>query len=133
MNPRDIYEQIISEITDIETRRLAREMSRHVGKANRITKKQLTIFMFSKVTDATERKTRLIIHNLVTNHHYPICAHSGISGYWLAANRDEVIESAQDSESRAQESINRALALRMCELPAVLPEERARALQASLL
>ena len=133
MTPRETYERIINSITDMDTRKLAREMSYHVGKDNRITKAELIIFMFGKVSDTNDRKVRLIVSDLVTNYHYPICTLSGVGGYWLAETRDEAIESAQDIESRIPDMVDRAKALRMCDLPAVLPEQRAAALQGSLL
>lgn len=133
MNPKDFYDRLIASITDMDKRMVARIMSRHIGKANAIAKRELVAEAFGECSDSTERKTRDIIADLVTDDHYAICALSGTGGYYLAANHDEAVANARELESRATKEIARAKALRMCNLPAVLPEERAKALQGSLL
>ncbi len=133
MNPKDFYDRLIASITEIDKRRIARLLSQHVGKANAVKKATIVAAAFGQVNDSTERKTREIIADMVTNDHFPICALSGKGGYYLAADHDEALESARELEGRATEANARAKALRMCNLPAVLPEERAQKAQLSML
>ena len=133
MNPKDHYQKIIQGITDIDARRVARALTAHIGKENSIDKRTLVMFIYGKYTSTTERQVRDIVADLVTNYRYPVCTSSSTGGYWIAANKDEAIEAARDIESRITDLSDRAKALRSCDLPAVLPDERARAAQGSLL
>jgi hypothetical protein len=133
MNPKDFYERLISSITDMDKRMVARVLSRHIGKNNAIQKVQIVAEVFGEYNQSTERKTRDIIADLVTLDHYPICSISGKGGYYLAENLDEALEAARELEGRATEEFARAKALRLCSLPAVLPEDRAQKAQMSLL
>jgi hypothetical protein len=132
MNPQEHYQKLISSITDIDKRMLARVISYHIGKTNAIPKRALVAEVFGEYTDSNDRKAREIIASLVKDDHYPICALSGTGGYYLAASHDEAVENAREIESRIEELSTRAKALRLCTLPAVPPEDRARQAQTSL-
>ena len=64
MDLREYYVAIASTITEADLRLTAVVMSAHVGKANAITKAELTQTLFGKTTDSTERKAREVIAEL---------------------------------------------------------------------
>jgi len=58
MDLREYYAALASTITEADLRLAAVVLSAHVGKANAITKAELTQTLFGKTTDSTERKAR---------------------------------------------------------------------------
>ena len=128
------YKRLVDAITDHDRRRTARIMTAYVGEAHRISKQDLCREVFGEHNTSTDRQIREIIAFLTTDG-FPICTSSSPTkgGYWLAATRDEAILAAKDIESRIEDLAKRAKALRQADLPAVLPEQRAAALQGSLL
>lgn len=130
-DPRKFYETLVSSIEEQEVRKVARILYYHIGKENRIEFKQLVVAAFLKYTVATERKTRLIINELVVKYRYPVCSLSATPGRWMAANKDEALESAREIENRIQELNFRATALRLIDLPVVPLEDKERKAQVS--
>ena len=58
MDLRDYYRQMAAEISDEDMRKAAQFLSDHIGKANAVSKHDLTLALYGKTTDSTERKAR---------------------------------------------------------------------------
>jgi DnaD/phage-associated family protein len=80
MKPEEWYRELISTITEPDVKRMASIMLSHVGEENAIELRQIALEAFGEYTTATERKTRIILERLVTEHGFAIGAYSGKSG-----------------------------------------------------
>lgn len=58
MDLRDYYRLQAASITDEDMRKAALFLSDHIGKANAVSKRDLTLALYGKTTDSTERKAR---------------------------------------------------------------------------
>ena len=117
MDLREYYVAIASTITEADLRLAAVVMSAHVGKANAITKAELTQTLFGKTTDSTERKARETLKRLVTECGIAIGSNSGSSGYYICETEDEKSECIAELKSRARELNERAYSLFSVSLP----------------
>jgi hypothetical protein len=120
-DPREFYAALIENISVDDIKQVAKIMLSYVGEENAVTLKALTIRIFGEFTTNTERKTRLILEELVTKYHFPIGAYSGKSGRWLCKNKDEIELVVADLESRRNATANRIRALNMAVVPAPIP------------
>lgn len=117
MDLREYYAALASTITEADLRLAAVVMSAHVGKANAITKAELTQTLFGKNTDSTERKARETLKRLVTECGIAIGSHSGSSGYYICETEAEKSECIAELKSRARELNERAYSLFSVSLP----------------
>ena len=117
MDLREYYVAIASTITEADLRLAAAVMSAHVGKANAITKAELTQTLFGKTTDSTERKARETLKRLVTECGIAIGSNSGSSGYYICETEAEKSECIAELKSRARELNERAYSLFSVSLP----------------
>ena len=114
---RDYYLMLANTITEADLKLAAAVMSAHVGKANAITKAELTRALFGKTTDATERKARETLKRLVTECGIAIGSNSGSSGYYICETEAEKSECIAELKSRARELNERAYSLFSVSLP----------------
>ena len=124
MDLREYYVAIASTITEADLRLAAAVMSAHVGKANAITKAELTQTLFGKTTDPTERKARETLKRLVTECGIAIGSNSGSSGYYICANEAERQEAVAELKSRARQLNDRAFYLFNVKLPSPTTGQR---------
>ena len=117
MDLRDYYLMLANTITEADLRLAAAVMSAHVGKANAITKAELTQTLFGKTTDSTERKARETLKRLVTECGIAIGSNSGSSGYYICETEAEKSECIAELKSRARELNERAYSLFSVSLP----------------
>jgi len=117
MDLRDYYLMLANTITEADLKLAAAVMSAHVGKANAITKAELTQTLFGKTTDSTERKARETLKRLVTECGIAIGSNSGSSGYYICETEAEKSECIAELKSRARELNERAYSLFSVSLP----------------
>jgi hypothetical protein len=117
MNPFDFYREIIASITESDTRKVAVIMLQHVGEENLIELKDLCIQSFGDYSPATDRKTRLILADLVEKHKLPVGAYSGKSGRWLCLDDAEKQRVIQDLEARTSSIQDRIRNMRLSRTP----------------
>lgn len=120
--PREFYERLIADIDDADVRKVAAVMLQHIGEDHLITLDDLTRQAFGEFTQSTERKTRLILARLVTDHHMPIGAYSGKAGRWLCADEEELNRVIMDLTARHNETGNRIHSLRLSKVPPKEPK-----------
>lgn len=92
MKPREYYENLIEKMPAGAERAVFRVLSHHIGLANAIQKADAIAGCAKLGTHfQDERQFRLIVVKL-RKHKIPVCASSGESGYYLAANLEEYRE-----------------------------------------
>lgn len=121
-SPRAFYEQLVKDIADADMRKVAQVMLAHVGEKNLITLDDLARKAFGRYTQSTERKTRLILAQLVNEYHMPIGAYSGKAGRWLCADDEELSRVIMDLTARHNETGNRIHSLRLAKVPPKEPK-----------
>jgi hypothetical protein len=131
MNPREFYEQLVSEIEEADIKRVAQIMLKHIGESNLISLEDLALQAFGKLGKDGDRKTRLILAKLVNEHHMPIGAYSGKAGRWLCADDEELNRVIMDLTARHNETGNRIHSLRLSKVPPKEPKFE-KAIQNSL-
>jgi hypothetical protein len=112
MKPEEWYRELISTITEPDVKRVASIMLSHVGEENAIELRQIALEAFWEYTTATERKTRIILERLVTEHGFAIGAYSGKSGRWLCKDDEEIQRVILDLQARKKSLDERISALR---------------------
>lgn len=132
MDPRAWYENLLRSITDQDVQRVGKILLDHIGEENAISLASLARGAFGKFDGATERKTRVILERLATQHRLPVGAHSGKPGRWLCASEAETQKVIADLEARKRALDERVRALRSAAAP--LPEEKqnSKIIQSSL-
>lgn len=121
MDPAKYYGELVDSIDDMELRSAARTLTFHVGEENAISLRDLSFAVCGGATDNDLRKTRAILEQLIEDHGFPVCSHSGKAGRWLPGTKEEALEAAQEREKRADKLIASAKKLRAAKLPAGLP------------
>ncbi|HQH28125.1 MAG TPA: hypothetical protein PLP17_12060 [Oligoflexia bacterium] len=127
MNPNDYYRLKSGEIREADIRLVAACMSDHVGEENAVRLETLVARC-----GLGERQVRDILEVLVKDHGWPIGAHSGKAGRWLARSFDEARETQAEYYSRAREDKRRGDAFNTCNYPPK-PAEELRELQPTLI
>ena len=117
MDLRDYYRQRAASITDEDMRKAALFLSGHVGKANAASKQELTLAIYGKQTDSTERKAREVMKRLVTECGVAVGSNSGTSGYYIIETDQERSEVIAELKSRSRELNDRAFSLFNIQLP----------------
>lgn len=118
MNPVEFYVTLLASIQEEDIQRVARIMLDHIGEERAINLPDLVRQSFGEYNTSTERKTRLVLEDLVTKYRLPIGAISGKAGRWLCANAEEVSRVVSDLESRRDATNNRIHSLRTAHIPA---------------
>jgi len=84
MNPNDYYRLKSGEIREADIRLVAACMSDHVGEENAVRLETLVARC-----GLGERQVRDILETPVIVYGWPVCAHAGKAGRWLATNEDD--------------------------------------------
>lgn len=124
MDLRDYYRQRAASITDEDMRKAALFLSEHVGRENAASKQELTLAIYGKQTDSTERKAREVMQRLVTECGVAVGSNSGAAGYYICANDDERREVIAELRSRARQLTDRAFSLFNVNLPSPTSGQR---------
>lgn len=117
ISPTDFFREVIGSISDDDTLKVASIMLQHIGEERLIELKELAMQAFGEFNVATERKTRLILAELVEKHKLPIGAYSGKSGRWLCVDDTEKERVIQDLEARDRSLQDRIRNMRMARTP----------------
>jgi hypothetical protein len=117
MDLRDYYRQRAASITDEDMRKAALFLSEHVGRENAASKQELTLAIYGKQTDSTERKAREVLNRLVTECGVAVGSNSGTSGYYIIETDQERSEVIAELKSRSRELNDRAFSLFNIKLP----------------
>ncbi len=124
MDLRDYYRMMAADISDEDMRKAAQFLSDHIGKANAVSKHDLTLALYGKTTDSTERKAREVMMRLVTECGVAVGSNSGAAGYYICANDDERREVIAELKSRARQLTDRAFSLFNVKLPSPVDGRR---------
>ncbi len=112
MRPEEYFAELAASINEHDERKILDILLAHVGEDNAIDLKSLTIQAFGEYTTSTERKTRLVLEELVTKYHIPIGGYSGKAGRFICKDDDEIERVCGDLEARQRAIQERILALR---------------------
>ena len=109
MNPRDYYKKLIAEVSDDDAKKLLSILVNHIGKNNKIDRRQLVIEMYSKYTESLWRKMRaakaILIEVVFSNgKKLSIGSSSGEGGYWIIDDETERMNCLSESGSRFLET-----------------------------
>ena len=124
MDLRDYYRMMAADISDEDMRKAAQFLSDHIGKANAVSKHDLTLALYGKTTDSTERKAREVMMRLVTECGVAVGSNSGAAGYYICANEAERQEAVAELKSRARQLNDRAFYLFNVNLPSPTTGQR---------
>jgi len=129
MNPRDYYRQKTASITEADVRLVAACMTEHIGEENAVR-----IEALSGRVDMHERQVRDILETLVINYGWPVCAHAGKAGRWIATTEDDRWQVIGDLDSRIRSLRERREAMLCAKIPNALELNRqeARVMQTGL-
>jgi hypothetical protein len=129
MNPRDYYRQKTASITDDDVRLVAAVMTDYIGEANAVR-----IETLAGRVGFHERQVRDILETLVIAYGWPVCAHAGKAGRWLATNEDDRWLVIGDLDSRIKSLRERREAMLTAKIPNALELNRteARVMQTGL-
>ena len=129
MTPREYYRKLSHEITDAEVKAVALIMCDYIGEDDAIRLEDLC-----KLTKMDERKVRMILERLVTEYRWPVCAHAGKAGRWIATNEEDRWLVIGDLDSRIKALRERREAMLTAKIPNALELNRteARVMQTGL-
>ena len=122
MNPTDYYRLKSAEITEADIRLVAACMSDHVGEENAVRLEALVARC-----GLGERQVRDILETLVIAYGWPVCAHAGKAGRWLATNEDDRWLVIGDLDSRIKALRERREAMLCAKIPNALELNRQEA------
>ena len=122
MNPRDYYRMKTASITDAEVRLVAACMTDYIGEENAVRIEQL-----SGRVGMHERQVRDILETLVIQYGWPVCAHAGKAGRWLATSEDDRWQVIGDLDSRIKSLRERREAMLTAKIPNALELNRQEA------
>ena len=129
MNPREYYRMKTASITEADVRLVAACMTDYIGEANAVRIENL-----AERVGFGERQVRDILETLVITYGWPICAHAGKAGRWIATNEDDRWQVIGDLDSRIKALRDRREAMLAAKIPNALELNRqeARAMQTGL-
>ena len=129
MNPRDYYRQKTASITEADVRLVAACMTEYIGEENAVRIEDL-----SGRVGMHERQVRDILETLVCSYGWPVCAHAGKAGRWLATSEDDRWQVIGDLDSRIKSLRERREAMLTAKIPNALELNRqdARVMQTGL-
>lgn len=100
MTTHPTYDRILSEITDQTVRDVYCTIRDHHGKEHAITKESVSLVIWGKYTQSTDRTIRECVETLHEVHGVLICTNSAVKGYYMAKNRAELDEYLAEMRSR---------------------------------
>jgi hypothetical protein len=129
MNPREYYRMKTATITEADVRLVAACMTEYIGEENAVRIEDL-----AGRVGFGERQVRDILETLVTVYGWPVCAHAGKAGRWLATNEDDRWLVIGDLDSRIKSLRERREAMLTAKIPNALELNRteARVMQTGL-
>jgi len=129
MNPNDYYRLKSGEIREADIRLVAACMSDHVGEENAVRLETLVARC-----GLGERQVRDILETLVIVYGWPVCAHAGKAGRWIATNEEDRWLVIGDLDSRIRALKERREAMLTAKIPNALELNRteARVMQTGL-
>ena len=101
MSTTPFYDKILSEITDQTVRDVYTTIRDYVGESHRITKESVSLVLWGKYTDSTDRTIRECVETLHSVYGVPICTDSGKAGYYMPENERELLNWAREHNGRA--------------------------------
>ncbi len=129
MNPNDYYRLKSGEIREADIRLVAACMSDHVGEENAVRLETLVARC-----GLGERQVRDILETLVIVYGWPVCAHAGKAGRWIATNEEDRWQVIGDLDARIKSLRERREAMLCAKIPNALELNRqeARVMQTGL-
>lgn len=122
MNPREYYHLKTASITEADIRLVAACMTEYIGEENAVRIEDL-----SGRVGMHERQVRDILETLVCSYGWPVCAHAGKAGRWLATSEDDRWQVIGDLDSRIKSLRERREAMLTAKIPNALELNRAEA------
>jgi len=122
MNPREYYHLMTASITEADIRLVAACMTDHIGEENAVRIENL-----AGRVGFHERQVRDILETLVIQYGWPVCAHAGKAGRWLATNEDDRWLVIGDLDSRIKSLRERREAMLRAKIPNALELNRQEA------
>lgn len=100
MSTTNFYDRILSQIDDETVRDVYCTIRDHHGKEHAITKEAVSLVLWQKYNQTTDRVIRECVETLHEKYAVPICSNSGRAGYYMPANRAELDEYLAEMRSR---------------------------------
>ena len=100
MTTHPVYDRILSEITDDTVKDVYCVIRDSHGKAHAISKEAISLVIWQKYTQTTDRTVRECVEILHETYGVPVCSNSGKAGYYMPANRAELDEYLAEMRSR---------------------------------
>ena len=122
MNPREYYHLKTASITEADVRLVAACMTEHIGEQNAVRIEDL-----SRRVGMHERQVRDILAMLVDTYGWPVCAHAGKAGRWIATSEGDRWLVIGDLDSRIKALRQRREAMLTAKIPNALELNRAEA------
>ena len=129
MNPREYYQMKTASITEADIRLVAACMTDYIGEENAVRIENL-----AGRVGMHERQVRDILETLVITYGWPVCAHAGKAGRWIATTEDDRWQVIGDLDSRIRSLRERREAMLCAKIPNTLELNRqeARSMQNGL-
>ena len=122
MNPREYSRMKTAQITEADVRLVAACMTDYIGEANAVR-----IETLAGRVGFGERQVRDILETLVIQYGWPVCAHAGKAGRWIATSEDDRWLVIGDLDSRIKALRERREAMLTAKIPNALELNRAEA------
>ena len=118
-----------AQITEADVRLVAACMTDYIGEANAVRIENL-----AGRVGMHERQVRDILETLVIQYGWPVCAHAGKAGRWIATSEDDRWQVIGDLDSRIKALRERREAMLCAKIPNALELNRteARVMQTGL-
>ncbi len=100
MSTTHYYDRILSQIDDETVRDVYTQIRDSHGKQHAITKEMISLTLWQKYNQTTDRTVRECVETLHEKYAVPICSNSGRAGYYMPANRAELDEYLAEMRSR---------------------------------
>ena len=111
-----------AQITEADVRLVAACMTDYIGEENAVRLDALC-----RRVSMDERKVRDILETLVIQYGWPVCAHAGKAGRWIATSEDDRWLVIGDLDSRIKALRERREAMLTAKIPNALELNRAEA------
>ena len=122
MNPREYYQMKTASITEADIRLVAACMTDYIGEENAVRIENL-----AGRVGMHERQVRDILETLVITYGWPVCAHAGKAGRWIATTEDDRWQVIGDLDSRIRSLRERREAMLCAKIPNALELNRTEA------
>ena len=122
MNPREYYHLKTASITEADIRLVAACMTDYIGEDNAVR-----IETLAGRVGFGERQVRDILETLVITYGWPVCAHAGKAGRWIATTEEDRWQVIGDLDSRIKALRERREAMLAAKIPNALELNRQEA------